>query len=544
MNEFLTRFRFLLRSLVRRRGQALTVAWLVCLTSWGIVVVLPITYESSARIYVDTANILRPLLKGLAVESDVDTEVQLMQRTLISRPNLVKLARMTDLDITATSPLEMELLLSRIESRTRLKTIGPNLFAISYEDREPEKAQEVVQALLTIFVESNLGQSRKDMDTARHFIEDQIEVYERQLEDSERRLAVFKQANLDLLTGLAGYTQQLEESQKQLSEAQALLHGAELRRDILRRELADVPRLFTFNATTDTSSGPATDTVLRIFELEKTLDDLLVRYTENHPDVMATKRRLEVLRSRQEKELQLRQPPGNGPAPPADQPGDYGVSNPVYEQLSVQLVETEANIATLKDRVELAQASLDKIMSSANRVPVVEAELTKLNRDYDVLKNKYEEFLIRREAEKVSRAREIEAENVQFRVIEPPQVPVISSGPHRILLLSLALVIGLASGAAFAILRTYSTDSVYDVKQLKDAMALPVLGVISTWQSLRIRPLRLLTTSVFYVTSLGLLVTYSGLMFLEIEFGLQALLPRSLQADIEIDRILSILTQV
>ena len=85
----------------------------------------------------------------------------------------------------------------------------------------------------------------------------------------------------------------------------------------------------------------------------------------------------------------------------------------------------------------------------------------------------------------MARAREIEAENVQFRVIEPPQVPVIPSGPPRVLLLSLALAIGLASGIGFAILRTYSRDSIYDLKQLKDAIALPVLGVVSTWQSLR-----------------------------------------------------------
>src|SRR4051794_15293772 len=87
-------------ALWQRRWSIVLVAWLVCLVGWGMVANLPDRYEAKARIFVDTSTILGPLMKGLAVSPDVDQQIGMMRRTLLSRPNLKQLVRMTDLDHT------------------------------------------------------------------------------------------------------------------------------------------------------------------------------------------------------------------------------------------------------------------------------------------------------------------------------------------------------------------------------------------------------------------------------------------------------------
>ena len=189
----------------RRRWIVLLVSWFVCVAGWTFVASLPDVYESSARVYVDTSGILRPLLKGIAVEDNVDDEIFFIERTLTSRPNLEKIARMTDLDITATTPSETERLLERIKDHTTITLEGENLYFVGFNATDPRLAKNVVQSYLTLFVESNLGQSRRDSDAAGEFLDEQIKQYEAQLTTAERRLAEFKQENAGLLPGERGF---------------------------------------------------------------------------------------------------------------------------------------------------------------------------------------------------------------------------------------------------------------------------------------------------------------------------------------------------
>ena len=174
MNETLTRIMAMIPAMWRRRWLMLATAWVVCLLGWAVVAFLPDKYESSARVYVDTDSLLRPLLRGLAVETDTMRQIDVMQRTLVSRPNLEKVARVTDLDLSVTTIAETEELLNRLRSDIKVQSQRNNLFAISYRHSDPQMAQKVVQALLTIFVEGNLGTNRKEMDTARQFIDEQL----------------------------------------------------------------------------------------------------------------------------------------------------------------------------------------------------------------------------------------------------------------------------------------------------------------------------------------------------------------------------------
>src|SRR5690348_16913599 len=91
-----------LRSMWHRRCIGLASAWISGINGVALVYRIPEKFEASARVYVDTESLLRPLLAGLAIQPNLDQQVALMSRTLISRPNVEKLVRMADLDLRST----------------------------------------------------------------------------------------------------------------------------------------------------------------------------------------------------------------------------------------------------------------------------------------------------------------------------------------------------------------------------------------------------------------------------------------------------------
>jgi hypothetical protein len=215
----------------------------------------------------------------------------------------------------------------------------------------------------------------------------------------------------------------------------------------------------------------------------------------------------------------------------------FGIPNSIYEQIKLLLVQEEGNIAALERRIVKAQADVEKLLAMAAQVPIVEAELTKLNRDYDVLKAKYEELLGRREASRISRAREQEGQEIQFRVVEPPEIPALPSGPNRMLFLTAVLLAGICSGVGFALLRSTSRESITNVLQLKEAFALPVLGTVSLCESTRQHVWHLARSAVFSVGLLSLIAVYGGLLLMEIqtEGGLRQAVPQHLLSRIDFD---------
>src|SRR5205814_9633210 len=158
MNELYRELLAHLRGMWHRRWIGLGVAWLAVVIGVAIVYRIPERYEASARVYVDTESILKPLLAGLALQPNLDQQVALMSRTLISRPNVEKLVRMADLDLKAKTQADRDELIDGVIKAIGLTgNITSNLYAISYRDADPERARRVVQSLLGIVGESSVG---------------------------------------------------------------------------------------------------------------------------------------------------------------------------------------------------------------------------------------------------------------------------------------------------------------------------------------------------------------------------------------------------
>ncbi|RMD91042.1 MAG: hypothetical protein D6807_00555, partial [Alphaproteobacteria bacterium] len=511
MKDILDQVIYYLGALWRRRWLVFGTVWTVAAVGWAAVVSLPNQYESSARIYVDTATVLGPLLKGVAVESDLNRQVQVMRQTLLSRPNLDQLVRMTDLDVTAPGPAAYEALINRLEDRIDLTADKQNLFTISFTDKDPRLARDVVQALTTIFVENNLGENRSDIDNAQQFLRRQIAEYEKSLDAAESALAKFKQDNMEFLPGQSGLAEKLASAKGQKASLEAQLEDARKRVALLEDELAKTPRMLGDVAV---AGGPPTNIEAQIVAIQAQLAELRARYTDEHPDVVVLKRRLENLLRQQEARISA--------ATGGPNAGDTGgtVVNPVYSDLRIALVEEKGKVTTLEDQVRRAAQQVAQLERRIRLVPEVEAKMKKLTRDYEVIRQNYETLRSRLEAARISADRDEGGNRVNFRIIEAASLPALPSGPPRALFLIAVLFASLVAGGGVSWLLAVTQVTYGSVDHLKRDFPHKVIGVIGMvmddkGRRRHRREIILLVAG----SALGLLALFT-LLFLESRYGL------------------------
>ena len=146
MDELLRQAISILHGMWHRRWLGLAVAWVVGIAGVVFVFRLPDVYEASARIYVDTQSVLKPLMQGIAVQPNVDQQVGILSRTLISRTNMEKLIRKADLDLGVKSKSDHDAMAEELMSTLKINSAGrDNLYTLSYRDSNPDKAKRLVQ---------------------------------------------------------------------------------------------------------------------------------------------------------------------------------------------------------------------------------------------------------------------------------------------------------------------------------------------------------------------------------------------------------------
>jgi polysaccharide chain length determinant protein (PEP-CTERM system associated) len=526
MNEIYQQVLVYAASLWRKRWYIALIGWGLSLPGWIGVMALPDRYESQSRVYIDTDNLLAPLLRGISVESNIGQQVDFMQRTLLSRPNIEKLMRMADLDLQATTQADKDLLFKDIAKRVQIvQNQGKNLFSVSFVDSSPDVAQRVVQQLLSIFVESNVGASRTDIEKARQFLDTQVAQYEKQLHDAEERLAEYKKSHLAVLSRSGtgnSFQQSLEAVRSARTDLQGQLDEARSRRASLRQQLETVPQFLAIDSLPqyivarngEKTLPPALASLnTRMLDAQKQVDLLSARFTDNHPDMIAAKRQLAMLKDQYaETEKKMKSEPAADPDDP--KAVKTTIPNAVYDQVKLKLVDIESTITTLERHIETVDVEARKFEELASSAPTVEAELATLNRDYGVLRKNYEELVSRREAVRMSDAVETTGEKIQFRVVDPPQIPSVPSGPPRLLLMSAVLLCALGAGVVVAFLMAQLDDTFFSLAHLRESVGLPVLGSISRILTPLDRRLRLFRTLGFAASMGALIVTYSAIAFM------------------------------
>lgn len=441
------------RAAWRYRWHALIFAWCVAIAGALLVFTLPNQYESSAQVYADTDALTNPLLHGVTVKPDVRQRLKIITHTLLSRPNLESVADKTGLSLRATTPEDKAQLLDDLESRVKISNAGAsNLYNISYVDTDKEMAPKVVQAFLQILMNETLGQNSFSSATAQKFLQQQVDDYSNKLNDAEQKLAAFKKSHLGYLPSqnAGDYFSRLENEKARLQELQSRYAAAEtVGPSPVQRRVN--PRVADINHQIDV--------------YQKQLNTLLLSYTDAYPDVVSIKRKIKELQERR-KGLPTYVMGGTAAAGSGGGQGDA-------RYLAAQIAGQKRRIADLE--------------SKAGKAADVQVTLQQLTRNYATTKAQYDELVSRLNTAKLSQAAVQSGNNLKFRVVNPPIVPVLPESPKRGLLLLVVFAFAVGLGLAFAYFLHKIKPVFTSLKSLRDFSDYPVMG---TFQLIRSRALR------------------------------------------------------
>jgi polysaccharide chain length determinant protein (PEP-CTERM system associated) len=459
-----------LRGAWRYRWFAVAAAWVIAICGWALVHRMPDRYEASARVWVDTQSVLKPLLAGVTVQPNVPQLVGMLSRTLISRPNVEKVIGMAGMEPEIGTPDGRELLVTRLTKEvTVVSAGGDNLFTIAYTEKDRQRAELVVRSLLTIFVEGSRSDQRKDSETAQRFIDEELKNYKEKLDGAESALVEFKRRQA--LTAGAN-SNQLANMEATLRELRLELKVAELGKTAIERNVgdqADIPDLLTEEKP---ETGGNVELDARIKVLEQKLESLRLNYTEQHPDVVAIVRTIGQLEEQKRAQAKSR-----SSSPSAARP-----TGSVSQQARLSLATAEANVAAVKARLADYSKRYEELKAAAMAAPELDAQYAHVSRDYEMAKSTYASMLSRRETARISEKMESTAGVTNFRIVDPPQVSARPKSPDRPRLNAMVLVVALGGGGALAYLLSQLMPTISDERRLREIAGAQVLAsVVKDW---------------------------------------------------------------
>ena len=457
------------RAAWRYRWHALIVAWGVMIVGAALVYSLPNKYEANALVYADTEGLTNPLLKGVAVQPDVHQRLQIITHTLLSRPNLEAVANKTGLSARATTPGDKEALLVKLGAAVQIKDAGTNnIYALSYTDPDRQMAQKVVQAFLQILMNDTLGANTASADTAQNFLQQQVRDYSQKLNEAENNLADFQKANVGYIPNQGGsnYFTRLQAAETQLQTMQD------------QYDTAVAGRATTLQQMRAMASGPSSSAIdpgiqeidKQISSYQQQLNQLLLSYTDQYPDVISTKRMITQLQNRRE-------------ALKKSASGASAMSvisdNPVYQEMQKSLYASQVQIQTLATQIGLQKKQIAELKGQAGRITSVQATLQRLTRNYDTTKKQYDQLLERLNTAQLSQDATQSGNNLKFRVVNPPDAPLFPASPRRGLLLLLVFALAVAIGSVFAYFLHKIKPVFLSLSSLRESGDYPVLGAVS-----------------------------------------------------------------
>jgi polysaccharide chain length determinant protein (PEP-CTERM system associated) len=488
------------RSAWRFRWIAFGVAIGVAVLGWALVFTLPDRYESTARVFVDTHTAIKPVIKEISIEQDVNAQLAFVRQSLLAGQQLRKIAEQTGVLLpTIAQSAQQDRILKKLaddvtvdvrsaSDNPRDETAG-SIYSISYQDEDRARSLRVVETLLNTLVEQTLRGKQQGSESAQKFLESQLRLYETRLRDSENKLAEFKKRNVGLMPADqaqpgGGYFAQLQAEIDAAKKTETDLDVALARRGELSRQLRGEAVVSASGSTPVIGAAgisAGTDTVSRIKETQAKLDDLLLRFTDKHPDVIATRETLKELQRRRAEEIEsLRR--GDADAVAAT----GASSNPVFQSIQLALNQVDVEIASLRGQLSNHRAKAAELRQRLDTAPGVEAEYSQLTRDYDVNKTQYTALLSNYEKARLGEQAD-SAGSVRFEIVQPPTASFSPVFPHRVLLLAVVMIASVVFGAAVTWLMALLRPVVGTAQGLTKLTGLPVLGVVSAAFPGRIR---------------------------------------------------------
>jgi polysaccharide chain length determinant protein (PEP-CTERM system associated) len=465
MDGLYEQLRIALHQVWRRRWLAMAVAWAVALVGWLVIALIPNSYEAKARLFVQMQSIL-PNQVGITPDERQNQLLRLKQ-TLTSNENLTRVVRRTDLNALVASESDLAGTVSALRQRIQIVAQPDGMIEISARSnlsgfsngQNARTAAATVQGLIDLFVEQNLSGNRQETGQSLQFLDEELRRRESQLQEAEQRRVEFEQRFMGLLPGQGSIAQRMGAARAELANIEQQIVAQQGSLNAMRGQLNATPRELP-------GSGEAPSTASgQIAALEAQISSNLARgWTEQHPDIVYARQQIERLRPHAQAERQR---------------GASGMPNPSWVSLRAMVAEREAQVAALTSRRNQLQSDLAQLGSRQASEPGLATEQDRLNRDYDVLKQQYDQLLANREQVRLRSDVQSRTSPMTVQVVEPPSVPGAPAAPDRPLFLTLILIVAIGAGVAAAFVAGQLQTTFPTQGRLAAVTGLPVLGTLS-----------------------------------------------------------------
>lgn len=486
MNEIYVQFMSIIYGIWKNRIVALSVAWFISIVGWIIISIIPNEYESKAQLHFDTDRVLTPLMSDLTLDNTIYSQIIMMRETLFGEENVKKVIMGTNIKNlinpsgNITDP-ELDLMVDEIIKNFLIEPQSDTLFTMSYIDQDPILAHGVVQGFLDAFMGGQLVDNAGELSGALTFIEEQLLDQEKKLREAEQKRANFVQNNMSFLSSTGQtYYESLNSARQEVLAVDLELEELASQRQQIIDYRDDLPPFVTSTESNALTGTQRVTIQTRISSMVSQLDELYIKgYKEQHPDVVILKAQIASLEEQLVEENKVKEQALVDRNSAALSNMEGLVPNPLLNDLSIKLLDVEGEIARLDARKEQKEAVVANLLNLANRVPEVEAEEARLNRDYDILLENYNSLLTKREEARMSQVLESQSQGIVYSLITPAEVPTIPSSPDRLLLIILTVIGGLIIGSIVALIMSQFRSTFSTEQRLRDVYNLPVLGSVS-----------------------------------------------------------------
>ena len=444
-------------------------------------------YKSETRVFIQSNSVIRPLLNGVSIHYDDISDINVLEKTILSEENINKLLKKVHFpgDNTPDGHIRNA---ENIRNNIKITEISKGLFEISYVDKIPARTQKVVDEMVNILSEDVIGRNSAEMEAANTFIDGQIALYEDKLRNAERRRADFRTLFMDVLPDeLNGGLSHLDMIRQQIRELKTEIADEQAKLVIFNKNMADTPEYIAADAAEgNLIFGPGQalgeiqhDANPALTEAKLRLRQLETRFTDEYPEVISQKNLILSLESGPIVKNTYEEPArGNGNPTAPSSKTDKKIKNPEYVMLKNKVVDAETAIATETRHLDEETAEEKEIAGRLQKEPMVQAEYSNLNRDYGIIKDNYEKLLDRREQLHISIAAGSGAQGDKLEIVQKAAFPEKPLFPMKKISLLLAAPASIIAGIAASLFFGHINRGYLCVEELHD-MDIYIIGNIS-----------------------------------------------------------------
>jgi protein tyrosine kinase modulator len=467
MDGLYDQLRIALHQVWRRRWLAMAVAWGVAVLGWLVIALIPNSYEAKARLFVQMQSIL-PNQIGITPD-ERNNQLLRLKQTLTSNENLVRVVRRSDLNTLVASERDLSGVVSALRQRITITAQLDGALEIKATSdisgfsngQNARTAAATVQGLIDMFVEQNLSGDRRETGQSLQFLDEELRRREVGLQEAEQRRMEFEQRFMGVLPGVGTIADRMSAARVELSNLEQQIAAAQGALTSMRAQLAATPQ-----SLPGMEGGGGATATGQIAMLEGQINQNLARgWTQSHPDIIHARQQIARLRPYAAAEGRS----GN----------TGGISNPSYVSLRAMMAEREAQLAAASTRRNQLQADLSHLTTRQSSEPGLAAEQARLTRDYEVLKQQYDQLLANREQVRLRRDVQSNTSPLNIQVVEPPSVPSVPAAPNRPIFLTLVLIVACGAGVAAAFVAGQLQTTFPTPQRLVQVTGLKVLGTVS-----------------------------------------------------------------